>query len=100
MKMTAVDIRDVKPSRVLLDFSVTIDGGSIGTSEELSRVVMAIQRAFETTAHANGLGYSWGASLHCTTPKRMDARVAKGKYEIVLPPVLAEDFKHAQGADR
>lgn len=82
------DIRDVKPTRVLLHASVTIDGGTIGSSKELDAIVTAVLRSFERVAHEQGLGYSWGLELRCTNPKRMTQRIEKGDFSVVLPPAL------------
>ena len=80
------DIRDVKPTRVIMDIGLSIDGGTIGLSKELDAVLVATVRAFEVAAYAQGLGFAWSANVRCVMPKRMDARIAKQALCIEQPP--------------
>lgn len=75
------DIRDVKPTRVILDAKLTIDGGSLDTSN-VGRIWGAVRVAFDRAAMAAGLGSTWTVELSCTQPKRMDARIERQKLNI------------------
>lgn len=73
-KKTALDIRDTAPTIVTLDAKLTFNGGSI-SYRKVTTVWLAIQRALAQSAIASGLGFSWTAELHSTTPERMRARI-------------------------
>lgn len=78
------DIRDLKPTMVIFDSKLTIDGGSLSSSE-IGRIWMAIRQAFEKEAHGCGLGWSFTAELSCVSPKRMLARIARSKLCVEYP---------------
>jgi hypothetical protein len=90
------DIRDVKPTRVLMSVTLTIDGGTL-SHQEISDVWMGLQHAFQTAAHKAGLGYSWAAELKCTTPTRMDATIKRFGYEVEFPPANIEPLTAERG---
>lgn len=83
------DIRNVKPTRIVMDLKMTIDGGTVGTSQELSEVWTSVMRAFQGTAHRLGLGFAWVGEISCVTAKRMDARIARSQLNVREPSPLA-----------
>ncbi len=81
------DIRDVKPTAVILDVRLQINGGTL-SSPEIGKVWNAIHSAFEKAAHENGLGFAWMGEVGCTTPQRMERRVQKLGLNIEQPPAV------------
>lgn len=79
------DIRDVKPTTIILDCRIKIDGGTLA-SPEINRVWAAVHKAFAETAHECGLGYSWIGEVGCTDPARMRKRIERLDLQIHKPP--------------
>lgn len=94
------DIRDVKPTTIILDCRMQINGGSL-SSPEIGRVWAAVHKAFAETAHECGLGYSWMGEVGCTDPARMRKRIERLGLHVYKPApsvdAVREDVAPAQG---
>lgn len=92
-KKARVDIRDQKATIVLLDASLTFNGGTL--DDDVTAVWFAIKAALAASAHARGLGFSWTAELRCMAPDRMKKRIERLDLNVELPPAVAASDPHA-----
>jgi hypothetical protein len=71
-KQKGPDIRDVKPTIVLLRADLTFNGGTL-SADPIGKIWRDVLVAFEKSAHKHGLGSTWMGELHCRQPKAFQA---------------------------
>lgn len=75
------DIRDVKPTTVIMNIGLKINGGTL-SSPEINQVFGAVHRAFAEAAMKCGLGYSWIGEVGCTRPEVMQRTIERQNLHI------------------
>lgn len=79
------DIRDVRPTIVILDAKLTFNGGTL-SSDQVGKVWIGMLKAFEKIAHEQGLGCTWMGELGCQRPEVMQRRIERLQLNIEKPP--------------
>jgi hypothetical protein len=88
-KKTKPDIRDVKPTIVILEAKLTFNGGSLST-HPTGAIWLDVINAFEKSAAAHGLGCSWLGEVKCSQPRHIDAMIRRLDLNITQPTGRAE----------
>lgn len=84
------DIRDVKPTTIIMETTMKIDGGSLAGSE-IGKVWAAVHRAFESAAAECGLNFAWMGEVGCVTPERMARMVKQRGLAVEAPQAVGVD---------
>lgn len=92
MKPKSKRVWDQKPDTVLLDATLTINGGDI-RDDAMRDIAQAMLSAFKLTAAKHGLGHPNSVRLRSVTAKQM-ARIRERAFGVTFPADAEHSTEH------